>query len=198
MPVPSSPPPTPWESLGYRNFHLARLFDAVFRRRRLLAAWYPWVPVPMSRVGSPYHRGTGYPAGALVRLWGGWDYLRGRCPACSGPVLGYAFGGALSSGAVTGVCRRCATMVTRFVWGIGTVMRCIRPVLEGTPFGLTGGAADTPDRSPAALIAVLQELGETGLPAPTARGFRPRTPRQRGDVGSPARQRPRRKDSDTL
>ena len=63
----SSPPPMPWESLGYRNFDLARLFDATFRRRRRLAAWYPWVRVPHARVGSPYIRGTGYPAGALVR-----------------------------------------------------------------------------------------------------------------------------------
>jgi hypothetical protein len=199
-PASSSPPPTPWESLGYRNFHLAHLFQAMFRQRRRLAAWYPWVLVPPSRVGSPYGTGVApYPAGALVRLWGGWDYLRGRCPACGGPVLGFAFAGGLSSGHVTGVCRRCATMATRFVWGIGTIMRCIRPVLEGTPFGLTGGTTPVPNRAPVALIAVLQELGESHLPRPDARGFRPRDPGQRGDVGSPSRRgRKRRKDSDTL
>jgi hypothetical protein len=200
MPTPSSPPPAPWESLGYRNFHLARLFAAMFRQRRGLAAYYPWVPVTPARIGSPYCRSVApYPAGALVRLWGGWDYLRGRCPRCGGSALGFAFVGGLSAGHVTGVCRRCATLVSRFVWGIGTIMRGIRPVLEGTPFGLTGGAVAMPERAPVGLIAVLQELGESGLPSPRARGFLPRGPHQNGDVGSPGRRRRRRcKDSDTL
>jgi hypothetical protein len=82
--------------------------------------------------------------------------------------------------------------------GIGTIMRAIRPVLADTPFSLTGGTADTPDRAPAALIAVLQELGESSLPPANARGFRPRGPRQRGDVGSPARRRKWPRDSGTL
>ena len=72
-------------------------------------------------------------------------------------------------------------------------------VLAETPFSMTGGTEDTADRAPAALIAVLQELGESNLPPADARGFRPRGPRQRGDVGSPTRRRrKRRKDSDTL
>jgi hypothetical protein len=163
----TSPRPLPWESLGYRNPELAHLFGAAFRKRRLLAAWYPWVPAPPARVGSPYCRSNAcYPVGALIRLWRGWDYLRGPCPECGGSGLGFVFAGALSSGCVTGVCGRCATMLTRFVPGIGAIMGGIRPVLEGTPFSLTGLPAPTTDWAPLALVAALGELGESGLPDP--------------------------------
>jgi hypothetical protein len=200
MSHPASPRPAPWKSAGYRNFHLARLFRAMFRQRRRLGAWYPWVPVPPARIGSPFCRSVApYPAGALVRLWGGWDYLRGRCPACGGPAIGFAFAGALSEGCVTGVCRRCAMMLARWVPGIGAIMQGIRPVLADTPFGLTGCSVAMPRAAPVALLAVLQELGESKLPSPRSRGFLPRRGTQTGDVGSPGRRpRRRRTDSDTL
>ena len=175
MSEPYPPPPKPWETTGYRNLDVARLMRATFRQRRRLAEYYPWVPVSISRIGSPYCSSVApYPVGALVRLWNGWNYLRGRCPECSGPVVGYSFAGGLSAGHVNGVCRRCALVVSRWIPGIGAIMAGIRPILANTPFSLTGGSVPMPDRKPVALIAVLQELGATDLPAPDSPGFQPR------------------------
>ena len=174
------PRPQPWQSLRHRNPDLARLFGAAYRKRRLLAAWYPWVPAPPARVGSPYCRSNAcYPAGALVLLWS-WDYLRGPCPECGSDGLGFAFAGALSGGHVTGVCRRCATMLTRSIWGIGTIMNGIRPILAGSPFLLTGLPVPTTDWAPIALVAVLGELGASDLPDPRATGLSTDRLRERG------------------
>ncbi len=167
-----------WESLGYRNPDFARLLDATFRQRRRLAAMYPWVPVPQCRIGSPYVQGV-YPVGALIRMWSCWDQVRGRCPVCGGPVLGFAFAGGLSAGSVTGVCRRCATVVSRWIWGLGTIMEGIRPALSGTPFSVSGDRTRMGHYAPVALVAALQELGETDLPSPRAEGFLSYDPRRK-------------------
>lgn len=162
-----SPRPTPWRRLGRRNPDLARLFDAAYRNRRRLAAWYPWVPAPPARVGGLGCRNDScYPVGALILLWKGWGYFRGPCPECGGPGLGFSAAGGLSTGRVVGVCRRCETLLERFVWGIGSIMSGIRPLLEDTPFVLGGPPERTRDWAPVALVAVLQELGATDLPDP--------------------------------
>ncbi len=104
--------PPPWENCRGRNPDLARLFDAAWRQRRRLAAWYPWVPVTQARVASPFTGGNGpYPAGALVLLWSGWDFLRRTCPECGCEGLCFAFAGNLSAGNVTGICRSGATVL---------------------------------------------------------------------------------------
>lgn len=180
MPTRYPSPPGPWEACGERSQDLAGLFSATFRQRRQLAEHYPWVPAPPASVGSPFCRSVApYPAGALIRLWNGWDYLRGRCPECGGPTLGFAFAGGLAGGHVSGVCLRCARMLTRFIWGIHAIMAGIRPILAGTPFSVTGG--NVPMRAiiawmPTALIAVLQELGESNLPSPSSPGLLLRSP----------------------
>jgi hypothetical protein len=177
MPSRDPSPPGRWNACGHRNQDLARLFGATFRQRRQLAEHYAWVPAPPSSVGSPYCRSVApYPAGALVRLWNGWDYLRGRCPDCRGPALGFALAGGLAGGHVLGVCLQCASMLTQFIPGIHAIMAGIRPILAGTPFSVTGGSVPMRDRAPTALIAVLQELGESNLPSPSSPGLLLRSP----------------------
>ena len=195
--MPETLRPALWESRGFRDLDLARLFDAMFRQRRGLAEHYPWVPVPFSRVRGPFNFGcANYPVGAVVRFWSKWDYTRGRCPECGGPVVGFAFAGALSSGHVWGVCRRCALMVERFIWGMGTIMRGIRPILAGTPFSVSGVRVAVLDDRPTALIAVLQELGESNLPKPDSPSFRAiptvmASPSSEGDGAKPPTRRVR-------
>ena len=163
----SRPRPQPWQRLGHSlNPELARLLGAVYRRRRLLAAWYPLVPAPPARIGGIGCRRSSYPVGALILIWCGWDYARGPCAECGGRGLGYDFAGGLASGRVLGVCARCGTMLERFVGGLVRINNGIEPALEGTAFRFTGLPEPTTDWAPAALVAVLGELGETGLPDP--------------------------------
>jgi hypothetical protein len=69
--------------------------------------------------------------------------------------------------------------VSRWIWGLGTIMQGIRPALSGTPFPVSGDRSRLGHYAPVALVAALQELGETGLPDPTAKSFLPRRPRQK-------------------
>ena len=135
----SLPRPRPWQRLGpSHNPELARLLGAVYRRRRLLAAWYPRVPAPPARIGGIGCRSACYPVGALILIWRGWDYARGPCAECGGRGLGYDFVGGLSTGRAIGVCTRCGTLLERFVGGFTRIMSGIGPALEGTRFRLTG------------------------------------------------------------
>ena len=158
--------PPPWEQGETESRDLARLLGAVWRRRWRLAAWYPWVPVTPARVRSQFHGTFGpYPVGAVVRLWNHCDFMRGRCPRCGGEVLGFAFGGNLSRGHISGICRDCAAWLRRPVGGIGGYMAAIRPALADSPFSVNGGPHGATS-APVALVAVLAELGETALPDP--------------------------------
>jgi hypothetical protein len=153
----------PWEVGESERRDLARLLHATWRRRRQLAAHYPWVPVTPARVYSQFHGGFGpYPAGAVARLWRYCAHLRGTCPRCGGDVLGFSFGGNLSRGHIHGICVRCAAWLRRYVDGIGAYMTAIRPALEDSPFSVNGGRR-VEAALPVALVAVLQELGETRL-----------------------------------
>ena len=174
MPLsPGELPQPSWESSGGRNAYLARLFDAAWRRRHRLAAWYPWVPVAPARVCSPFTGANGpYPAGALVLLWTYWDFFRGDCPACGGEALGIGFPGSLSHGNVSGICRSCAMVLRRPMRGVGPFMSAIRPVLAGTPFSVNASGLRM-GWEPVALVAVLAELGESGLPDPRSSWFSP-------------------------
>ena len=156
----------PWEPGVSQRRDLARLLDAMWRRRWRLAAHYPWVPVTPARVSSPFHGAFGpYPAGALIRIWTHSAILRGTCPLCTGDVLGYSMGGNLSLGHVHGACRRCAAALSRPVDGIGDAMSAIRPALEDSLFSVNGGP-QVGTTAPVAIVAVLGELGETALPDP--------------------------------
>ncbi|HEY9504769.1 MAG TPA: hypothetical protein VIQ27_02245 [Gemmatimonadales bacterium] len=158
--------PRPWEQGDAESRDLARLLDAMWRRRWRLAAHYPWVPVTPARVYSQFHGGFGpYPAGAVVRLWTYSPFLRGTCPRCGGDVLGFAFGGNLSRGHISGICLRCAAWLRRQVDGIGDYMSAIRPALQDSAFSVNGGPR-VGTTAPVALVAVLGELGETALPDP--------------------------------
>jgi hypothetical protein len=158
--------PPPWERGESENRDLARLLEAMWRRRWQLAAHYPWVPVTAARVYSQFHGGFGpYPAGAVVRLWTYCDWLRGTCPRCSGDALGFAFGGNLSRGYIHGICLRCAAWLRRPVDGIGGYMTAIRFALVDSPYSVNGGPR-VGTTAPVALVAVLGELGEIALPNP--------------------------------
>jgi hypothetical protein len=73
-------------------------------------------------------------------------------------------------------------MLERFIYGISTIRQGVGPVFEGTPFPLRGVPNQTRGRRPVALVAVLEELGETDLPDPRSPGLtKPHepTPRRR-------------------
>jgi len=108
----------------------------------------------------------------MVLLWSRWDYTRGACPECHGEGIGFTFAGGLSLAYVTGVCLSCGLVVHRTAHGLGAVVSGIRQALQGTPYPVSGSQtrAHSP---PVALIAVLAELGETGLPDPRAPGLAP-------------------------
>ncbi len=162
--MPLTPPP--WEQGESESPDLARLLDAMWRRRWRLAAHYRWMPVTPARVYSPFHGGFGpYPAGAVVRLWTHCAFLRGTCLRCGGDVLGFSFGGNLSRGNIHGICLRCAACVSRPMRGIGDYMSAIRPTLEDSPFSVNGGPR-VGTTAPVAIVAVLAELGENALPDP--------------------------------
>lgn len=164
--------PAPWCSLGRANPELARLFDATYRQRRRLSAWYPSVPAPPARIAGLGRRNDNcYPVGGLILLWNSWGYFRGACPDCGGRGLGVSAAGGLSTGRVIGVCRRCGALLERFVPGIGTIIGQIGTLLAGTPYQPAGPAAATSDWAPTALVAVLRELGEGDLPDPHAPGL---------------------------
>ena len=101
--------PRPWEQGDAESRDLARLLDAMWRRRWRLAAHYPWVPVTPARVYSQFHGSFGpYPAGAVVRLWTYSPFLRGTCPRCGGAlrsiVKGEGSGSAKGASSITGAC----------------------------------------------------------------------------------------------
>jgi hypothetical protein len=169
--------PTQWEPGTRESRELARLLGAAWRRRWQLSAWYPWVPAPPARVNSQFHGTFGpYPAGALVRLWTHCSFFVGRCPSCGGDGLGFCFTGNLSQGHIAGICRGCAAWLRRYVDGIGGYMAAVRPALQDSPFSVNGGPPGG-SGAPVALVAVLGELGECGLPDPRGSALRPNSPR---------------------
>ena len=117
----------------------------------------------------PFHGAFGpYPAGALVRFWDHCSFFLGTCPRCGGDGLGFGFSGNLSRGNLHGICRACGTWLHRSMQGIGEYMAAVRPALADSPFSVNGGAR-VATRAPVALVAVLGELGERGLPDPRGR-----------------------------
>jgi hypothetical protein len=156
----------PWERGERRSRDLARLLEAAWRHRARLAAWYPWVPVTPARVSSPFHGAYGpYPAGALVLLWNRSSFFRGTCPQCGAEALGFGLSGALSQGHIHGICLGCARWLSRSFGTIGRCLDAARPALAGSCFSVSGGPRIS-STAPVGLVAVLEELGETGLPDP--------------------------------
>ena len=79
--------------------------------------------------------------------------------------LGFCFTGDLSQGYIVGICRGCAAWLRRYVDGIRGFMAAVRPALQDSPFSVNGGPPGGTS-APVALVAVLGELGECGLPDP--------------------------------
>src|SRR5690606_42142216 len=95
-PVPTDPPPQPWECVPRLRPDMARLLSAMHRHRHALLAFYPLVPIAPPRWDHQH----GAPVGALLLLWDRWDYARGQCPRCNGTAFATSWGGLLSSGSV--------------------------------------------------------------------------------------------------
>ena len=169
--------PTPWESTGRRDPDRARLYRAVFQHRTELAAHYPWVFIPQCSGALKFgEHERPCPMGALILLWEKWPLLRGGCPECKAPALGISFGGHLSSGSIGGICIGCDLVVSRWIAGIGPIWSGVKPILKDTPFYLRSGWGVGSTGAPAALIAVLQELGATDLPAANSPSFQAEDP----------------------
>lgn len=183
--------PTPWESVGRRDPDSSRLYRAVFQHRTEIATCYPWVHIPQCggalKFGE-YRRPC--PMGALILLWERWPLLRGGCPECKTPALGTSFGGTWTGGSVGGVCLGCALIVSRRMAGGSWLRRGVEPILKSTPFYLGNGYGVASIERPAALIAVLQELGATDLPPADSPSFRATEP-DSDDEDDPAGKKPR-------
>jgi hypothetical protein len=177
-----SPTPEPWaRSRRGSDAALARIARAAFEHRQQLATCYPWVPAAQFTIG-----GIGCPgprchtAGALVLLWERWSWYGGSCPRCGARGLGVTAGGGLSTGRVTGVCIGCEALLERWIPGFHAIMHGVGEALHGTSFRLTGVPVPAAGRGAAPLVAVLQELGASGLAQPRGRdGARARKPRRR-------------------
>lgn len=159
--VHSNPPPEPWRVADRRAPALARLVGALYRHREDLIRTYPNVVLPTDPANTPT------PLAALLLLWTNWDYGTGDCPACHGPAVATSFSGVLSAGSVGGFCTECGMPVARFVGGIGRIRSGCREATAGTPWDIRitmvpGGWHLAGD--PLVLIAVLQEVGASGLP----------------------------------
>ena len=171
--------PTPWESVGRRDPDRARLYRAVFQHRTELAACYPWVSIPQCSGAFRFgEHERPCPMGALILLWERWPLLRGGCPACKAPALGISFGGYLSGGSIGGICLGCHLVVSRWIAGISRIRRGVEPILKNTPFYLRSGYGVGSSGVPAALIAVLQELGASDLPAANSPSFQTKDPEE--------------------
>lgn len=179
-PVPSLPA---WESSGYRNHDLARVFEGLSAVRAHAVAWYPQVFTGCV-FGSQFGPLGALTVGGMVHLWECWPRFGGACAACQAPVRGVGGGGLLSTGALSAVCGRCGLVQSRRIHGLGVIVREAREMLDDTPFPLL--RRDMPGRDFAPLIAVLHELGAEGLPSPRARGLEARVPNgKRRDYGTP-------------
>lgn len=159
--VHSSPPPEPWRVADRRSPALARLVGALYRHREQLIRMYPNVVLPTDVENTPT------PLAALLLLWANWDYAKGLCPACRSPAVATSFSGVLSAGSVGGFCTECGMPVARFIGGIGRVQRGCGDATAGTPWEIRITTIPGSWRlagDPRTLIAILQEVGATGLP----------------------------------
>jgi hypothetical protein len=153
------PPPYPWLGRGHRNAGKARLLRAMLEHRSELVRWYPHIPLTTSPLGQAT------PAAALLVLWDRWDYLRGPCPRCGSWALGVSLAGSFSIGRVSGHCVGCGETVSRFVPGsLAHTKTFVQRVLADTPYQVQFAdwgwcLCD----NPRGLVAVLEELGATGL-----------------------------------
>jgi hypothetical protein len=157
---------TPWEPRDRFDHERAAIIRAVLRMSRLRNQIDPWLPFPQNSCTFSFGKDDRpLPIGALRYLWKKWPAFSGKCPVCGGPGLGYAFGGLLSTGAVTGCCINCATMLCRRIGGLGTIAEELRPLLRSTPFYLISGRFGGTFAGPRApLVRVLRELGVANLP----------------------------------
>ena len=163
--VHSSPPPEPWRVADRRSPALARLVGALYRHRDDLIRMYPNVVLPTAPGNMPT------PLAALLLLWANWDYAKGFCPACHSPAVATSFSGVLSAGSVGGFCTECGMPLARFIGGIGRIHTGCREATAGTSWGIRITMAPGAWRlagDPQTLIAILQEVGATGLPDPAA------------------------------
>jgi hypothetical protein len=165
----SDPLPGPWEPVRRHRTVEARLLAAMLACRERLLQWYPRVTVPTldAEVRTP--------VAAVLLVWERWDYASGPCPRCGELAVATSFGGVMSIGSVSGCCTACAGVVTREGRGLSWVKGCCDQATAGTPYRMPfrmfpGGW--TLRGEPRELVAVLHELGATGVPDATSRAFR--------------------------
>jgi hypothetical protein len=158
---------TPWEPRDPFDHERAAIIRAVLRMSRLRDQLDPWLPFPQNSCTFAFGKeDRPLPVGGLLYLWEKWPAFTGRCPVCAGTGFGYAFGGLLSTGAVTGCCLRCETTLCRRIGGLGTIARELRPILRLTPYYLKSGCfGGTFEGSRAPLVAALRDLGVADLPS---------------------------------
>ena len=156
--------PSPWDVLAERRPTRAAIIRALHEQRADLVAQYPHLFLPS--------RPRPTPVVALLDLWREWDLAHAPCGACGGIGLVTSFGGALSRGALGGICIGCRRVLRREIGGgMGVILRATASIRtrHGYHFfasfpgswGLHGPALG--------VVAVLQELGVSGLRA-RARG----------------------------
>lgn len=168
----SDPPLAPWVPVRRRRRPVeARLLAAMLEHREGLTQWYPRVLVPAL---DPAVR---TPVAALLLVWQHWDFASGPCPRCGAPAVATSFGGVMSVGSVSGCCTGCGSVLSRDGAGFMWVKRCCDRATAGTPYRIPfryfpGGWSLWGE--PRDLVAVLRELGASGVPDPRSRAFRRR------------------------
>jgi hypothetical protein len=131
----------------------------MLEHRREILRWYPHIPLSTSP------EGPATPVAALLLLWDRWDYVRGPCPRCGNWALGVSVAGSFSIGRVAGHCSGCGEAVSRFVpGGLALTKACVQRVLADSPYQIEFTDWGWCLRDiPSGLVAVLKELGATGL-----------------------------------
>lgn len=144
----------------------AVLIRAILGLGELTEKLDPWLPFPQNSCCFLFGKDKlPIPVGALLFLWEKTPLFTGKCSHCGGKTYNYAFGGLLSIGDIRGCCVSCGKSVSNPVRGLGKLHKMFKPILENTPYYISGMAfGGTYEGKRWPLIRALKKLGIKGLP----------------------------------
>jgi hypothetical protein len=152
---------TPWQASDELEPLRGPVIRALLEHRDWLLAIDPWLEFPQKATSFSFGaEGRPLPIGALFVLWDNASVMVGACPTCGDDGLGFAAGGGLAVGGVSGACSGCHRQLWRPLGGLATVGRILSPFLEHTEFFIRAGSlGGTFGSDGAELIAAIQRLG---------------------------------------
>ena len=150
----------------YGNHEKAAIIRAILNLGDLSGKFDLWLPFPQNSCCFLFGKDKlPIPIGALIYLWENCPMFTGQCPYCGGRAYGYAFGGLLNIGGISGCCIDCGESVNNPVGGLGKLNLDMKPILKETPYyinGLVYGGTYEGKRKP--LFTALKKLGIKDLP----------------------------------